>query len=546
MFVNLRDRYGTLFVVAAILNAGPLNAQGDPGALHTWATPLVTIGSASDERLRLEQVLGERPSNGYLVRSASSLSADLDQDSTTVRWRWILPQIAVSWNSDIPLSMNDGAMWAGRGMTTAVRAGARLVAGPATLILAPQLVHVQNSSFEFIESRNPSRSPLLPPWRVEDTSADIPLRFGDGAFTLLDPGQSTLTLSVGPMALGASSENQWWGPGIRNAIVMSDNAPGFPHLFVRTQKPIRSAIGSLELKSVVGGLTESLFFDTITSNNLRSISAIAVTFQPVREPGLTVGLARAVYAPVAGVGGVFGNSFDVFTRWNSQGSTDGSTFEQLTSLFGRWLFPKNQFEIYGEWARTELPTSLRDFLTAPHHSQGYTLGLQWAKPTGAEGLVRVQAEATYLESSGIVGGRPTTGYYVSPRVEQGYTQRGQVIGAAIGPGASSQWIAGDYLRRNWQLGLFSMRIRWDEDAFRTRPNSVDEFGHDVSVLLGVRGSARFPWTEISAELANETRLNYLYQNPTDSFENDQFGDTTPPVDIRNLTFRLRVTPAWRR
>ena len=57
-------------------------------------------------------------------------------------------------------------------------------------------------------------------------------------------------------------------------------------------------------------------------------------------------------------------------------------------------------KVIGAWNGTEWPTSLRDFLTSPTHSQGYTLGLEWATPVGpAPNLLRFQAEHTYLERS---------------------------------------------------------------------------------------------------------------------------------------------------
>ncbi len=62
----------------------------------------------------------------------------------------------------------------------------------------------------------------------------------------------------------------------------------------------------------------------------------------------------------------------------------------MMSLFGRWLFPKDHFELYFEWAKSELPRSLRDFVIAPQDAQGYTMGLQWALPARNNSTVRFQ------------------------------------------------------------------------------------------------------------------------------------------------------------
>jgi hypothetical protein len=525
-----------------LLPGASLRAQAPDSlaAAVTRVQPLTMMGSVQEDRLRLLQILGQAPTDGFLIRSPSTLTPPLDGAPGKVRWAVVPPELALVWNSDLPYSLNDGAMWAGRGLTTRLLAGLRAAYGPVELMFAPELIRARNRGYQTIPSEAPHRSAFVPSWYLGPVSADLPLRFGTEPFTLLSPGQSSFTVRAGPVAAGASTENQWWGPGVRNAIVMSNHAAGIPHLFLRTASPLRTRGGTLEAKWLVGGLTESLFFDTVSTNDIRSISALALTFRPAAEPDLTIGLARSVYAPVRGSGAVPGRAFDVFTRWDRPRLTaDGDSetrSEQLFSLFGRWIFPDDGLEVYGEWARVALPTSTREVLTAPNHTQGYTLGLQWARPLGdSSRIVRLQGELTYLEQNPTFRDRPTPGYYTSRSVVQGYTQRGQVIGAAIGPGASSQWIGADYSASQWKLGLFLGRIRWDNDAFYRQPTGITFLAHDVSLLGGVRGLVRLPQAEISAELTHAKRYNYLFQNPLTGFG-------VPGMDIRNTTLSLSVTP----
>jgi hypothetical protein len=289
---------------------------------------------------------------------------------------------------------------------------------------------------------------------------------------------------------------------------------------------------------MAGALTESLYFDTVSTNNLRSISGFAVSLRTVWDPDLTLGLARVVYAPVGGSGDIPGHSLDFFTRWNGPARVAGeSAPEQITSLFWSWTFPRDGLELYGEWAHLELPTSFRDLLLAPEHTQGYTLGLQWANELGdGPRLLRFQTELTYLEQSSTAKYRPTSFFYTSRSIPQGYTNRGQVVGAAIGPGASSQWLALDYLAPRWQAGIFGARIRWANDAYYRSPNGTSPVGHDVSVLGGVRASARLRFGEVTAELVRERRLNYLFQNVAAGFGKEG------AVDVGNTLFRLSFRP----
>jgi hypothetical protein len=259
-----------------------------------------------------------------------------------------------------------------------------------------------------------------------------------------------------------------------------------------------------------------------------------------------------VYAPVSSWGGIPLRLLDALLRnpGRPNNHLPGDTVvvpgpDQLFSLFGRWAFPGVGFEVYAEWARSELPTSIGDFLTAPNHTQGYTLGLQWAQPVAAEGTARVQVETTYLEKDATLTDRPVGAWYTSRAVPQGYTNHGQVIGAAIGPGASSQWLAVDYIAPRWQAGVFASRIRWDGEALYTFPPAnwagVNSryCSHDTSVLFGVRGALRAPFGLVELSYDVDQRLNVFFSQV--SF----CGASMDPRDVRdalNRTLEIRITP----
>jgi hypothetical protein len=337
-----------------------------------------------------------------------------------------------------------------------------------------------------------------------------------------------------------SGETQWWGPGARNALLLSDNAEGVPHGFVRTARPLRSPVGDVDARWIVGGLTESVFFDTSSTNELRALSGAVATVRVRGEPGLTLGLARLVLAPVSGRGGLARHAPDALARWGAadRASADDSSRarDQLTALFGRWVFPQSGFEVYGEWARSELPRSLRELLAAPQRSQAYTLGAAQAVPLGTRGAVRAQLELTSLEQSRTLTDRPPVDdFYTSRAAPQGFTHRGRVLGAAIGPGGSSQWLAVDAFRGRWQGGLFAERVRRENDALY-REYLANAFRHDVTVTGGARAAVRLPLADVRAELAYSDRINYLFQNGTANLG----GFRT--VDVHNVSLTIHVSP----
>jgi hypothetical protein len=532
-----------LLFTALVLGSEPALAQSaDQNAAPSsvWGLPLYSLGSAADDRVRVAEILGRDSAPGYLIRSPSTLTPGLRDPSDSFRWAVVAPEVLSVWNTDLPVSRNEGALWAGRGLSAQVRAGVMLRTNRISLILAPEFTHSRNRDFHRIVNTTPHLSSYASRLYQGAESADLPVRLGGEPLTGIGLGQSTLAVSMGRASLGASTENQWWGPGLRNAIVMSNNAPGFPHLFARTARPLRTRFGSFAGKWLVGGLTESLHFDSDPSNDLRSISALAATFQPAGEPNLSLGIARAVYRPASGAAAIPVRPFDVLRHWSPPDASDvaagAGPAEQLTSLFGRWVFPADGVEVFAEWARLENPDSFRDFLAAPNHSQGYTVGLQWAHAFRGESTFRIQSELTYLEESATYRQIPVRSFYTSPTVVQGYTHRGRVLGAAIGPGSSSQWLAADYLARAWQIGVFGGRVRWNNIAhYRARP-AFRALEHDVSIGGGVRAAYQSPWGRVEAEFGRENRMNYQFRSRnTNTAERSGF-------DVPNTNLRLVLTP----
>lgn len=454
----------------------------------------------------------------------------------------VRPQVRLTWNSALPYSLNDGPLWAGRGASLSINAGVALAhpyrGAVIRTVLAPTLLYSQNRPFQISPANAAGRSSYSNPFHGDDSGAsmDLPHRFGDRALLTLDPGGSGVSIEWPRVAVGASTANEWWGPAIRNALVMSNNAPGIPRYFVKTPRPVDTWLGKVDARLISGTLTQSLFFSETASEN-RTLSGVLIQLQPRFDSTLTFGFARVVYAPIGPEASPFtltlARSFDALFRWENLGGVGFQRSDQIGSVFARWIFPEAGFEVYGEWARMDLPRNATELLVAAHHTGAWTFGFQWTQEKRPHQFLRLQSELNYLEQSRVFPDRPSPDFYSGMASPQGYTQRGQVIGAAIGPGASHQWIALDWLAPRWQGGAFVGRTRWDNDAMYRRVATF--WDHDVSILTGVRGGWRSPATDFTAELTLARRYNYLFQN----------GIARPQgrtVDVNNLTLALVATP----
>lgn len=545
-----------LCVAALIIPDGATaqRAQDSVAAIISrYVRPLTLAAGRPADIMRLDQLAGRADLDGYVIRSASSMTP---RPKSPGWWSAtaIAPEYYAVNNTAIPFSVNDGPVWAGVGTSSRLLVGAQFAAGPLRLILAPEVVNAANDYFMLRDTLRFYAPPVpldrraggyaFPWYAIGPYSIDLPTRFGDSAIRRVDVGQSTAMVEWRGVASGVSNESQWWGPGIRNALILSNNAPGFPHAFVRTSHPWKNRLGSIEARLLIGGLTESHYFDTLKTNNVRSISAVAFSLRPNFQKNLVLGGARSVYGTTTGWDRVGRNFLDAFSRIGrpNNRTLGDSTLkpggrDQIFSLFARWVFPGDGFEAYTEWARLEFPYSLRDALTAPNHSQGYTLGLQFARPAfSSQGRFRFQAEATSVEQSATWRDRPQGSFYTSRKVIQGYTQMGQPLGAAIGPGASGQWLAMDFIDSFWSFGITAGRIRWNEDMHSSYgfPLYQGYCIHDVSVFPGARGSLSSRFGFVSADIQWGNRLNAWFQEQSGCPK----GNST--MDIRNRTISVTL------
>ena len=539
---------------AALCIAAPtLVAQLPPDSLGDFRTmrmaPIIYLGSIAEDRARLNQLRGAA-TDGWLLRSPSTLATALAGPSLRIgrgrgcnlRWSVVSPATDLTWNSLIPFERNDGGVWEGRGSTVHVTAGIQSECGRLRVLLVPEFSYSQNRVFPILTAMQSRLSGFANPfYSGREASADLPLRFGSAPIAVFGPGQSAVELDVSPVTLGFGAQSQWWGPGIRNGLVMSNHAVGIPSFYVRTARPLRSRLGAAEARWIVGALTESPYYDFDPTNNLRSLSGLVVTFKPAVDSALTLGGARVVYAPIGGVGALPARFLDAVGRWGEGGDVRASTYgraaDQLITLFGRWVFPNDGLEAYGEWARRLLPTSIRELLVEPQRSQGYTIGMQWISAVDPRRTTwRLQTEVSMLEQMRVSRADAPQSFYISPVIAQGYTQRGRTIGAAIGPGGNSQFIAIDRLRPSWSVGGMAGRVHWNGEEYFRQLTGFSVFGHDVSVFAGLRAARSLGGFEISSELVTEKRMNYLFQSAVYGYSEDH------TFDMISTSLRFAVTP----
>ncbi|HXH99798.1 MAG TPA: capsule assembly Wzi family protein [Sphingobacteriaceae bacterium] len=195
----------------------------------------------------------------------------------------------------------------------------------------------------------------------------MPDRFGDKPYPKFFPGQSSIRLTTGPVSLGVSSENLWWGPGIQNSLLMSNTAPGFNHITLNTVRPIKTRIGSFE-GQLIGGRLEGSGF-TEKPDDWRYLSGMTFSYQPRWVPGLVLGFTRSLQLYSSHIKRI-SDYIPFFKGFTSKSNEPGQTqTDQLASIYSRWLWKDANAEIYLEYSRGDHSVNLRDYTLEPEHTR---------------------------------------------------------------------------------------------------------------------------------------------------------------------------------
>lgn len=496
-------------------------AAGDPPASGEGAEPcapvdvsIAGVGSLEEELAQAAALVGAAPLQPGLLRRPSGArplwlcDGDAPREVSaaeaprTLALAVVPPSSLTKFHSARADDRNDGALWAGRGVSSDISTGVRARWRWLTLQLAPLAAWQENRAFRAPPVEAAGLSPYANPYN--GSAIDLPLRMGSGPFWTVDPGQSYVRADLWNLAIGLSNENLWWGPGIRNSILMTNSGPGFPHVFLGTARPVDVGIGRLELELLWGQLRESGYFDSDGSDDRRLFEALALTLTPSFAPGLTLGYARVFLFPRAGSVAAR-HYFDPLWRPFLTGlprRSGASPDDQLLSLFFRWASPAVQLEVYGEWARDDGAAGLRDFLMEPGRSQAYNLGLQKLFRAGPR-WVRFQVELT--RTLDVPPAMPTSNvppFFTGSAERQGYTNRGQMLGAGLGPQGDAQFVAVDWFLAAGRLGPFVERILRNERYFHESGRSSNSIlGHDLEMSYGLRGSHAVREWDVTWELA---------------------------------------------
>lgn len=460
----------TLVVIASATVVQPPTLLAQSAQSINGARGGIYVGGDLDNYLRYLESMGRTPVlpwglRGFAPSVVDTLTAIrgnhawdstwLFQKSTSSTHIHALPvEITERYNSGFPYGINEGPVWAGRGLTSSVSGGVSFAAGPFTAIIKPIVFRAENQSFTLQPTGENGIGAFVDP--RFPTRIDRPQRFGNTPYTHVDPGETTLRIDLLGVSLGATSANEWWGPSTVFPYIVGNNAAGVPRIFLGTERPTNIYIGTLQARVEYGLEFQSkvspvigpdTFASPDSAGRHRLMSGLVLTFSPKIFPGLEIGAARYFHQAWTGHFGsdALRTPFEGLLKSSLQrgvaisGADDRDALKnQLASISVRWVLPHSGAEVYGEYSHEDHNEDLRALETQPDLTRIAMVGFRKAfAHNDSSSFDAIRAEVFDANPTALGKYRSEGLIYVHYPLRQGHTEEGKLIGAGAGIGSPS-------------------------------------------------------------------------------------------------------------
>ena len=390
-------------------------------------------------------------------------------------------------NNNLPNGFNDGSMHPSVGKQNYYNLQLGIEWGRLVLQLAPEKIVAENlpvdglsKNFDGNINGNPGNF-----WRryyeISENVIENPNRLYKDRSNEILKGQSSLKFHFNNWSVGVSNENLWWGPGIHHSLLLTNNAPGFIHVTLNSNKPIQTPIGTIETQFIGGKLKNGRFLPSENDNPYASkwyipkdtlerfITGMIFSLQPKWAKNLYIGFSNMAYMYTKDMNGLedatpFSN-FSKFTQLKKRPA--------LGSIFLRYALPKDHAEVYVEYGRNDRgATPLNVFYDSV--PTGYVAGIRKLFPISTYknfGAISLNIEIVQLKmpqanliwNSSLMARQSS--WYTNSQVRQGYTNNGQIIGSYVGPGGSGQTMHLSWIKGYNKIGMGIERYSHNKDFY---------------------------------------------------------------------------------
>ena len=175
---------------------------------------------------------------------------------------------------------------------------------------------------------------------------------------------------------GYSNANMWWGPGLHNSLMISNNTTGFGHLVLGTINEKRYKNWGFNGRYVFselgkGSKNKPYFAGFIADATYFSLPIVTLGFSRILLSGGTntsyaISRSEAAFLP-----------FQILSIDSKSGAKIyNRPIEQTYTGYLNFRFPKSGVVLFFEWGRNEGPIDFNDLVLAPDHSDAFIIGLR--------------------------------------------------------------------------------------------------------------------------------------------------------------------------
>lgn len=503
-----------------------------------------------EEYLRRQQLLGEFPlKHSFTLRpirfdgrdstlatnTVSEILTGVSKIDNPQKRINVLPLISTTEiNTKRPYGWGNKGLVPNVGIQTYLSAGVYARFEFLEIQFQPEFSYSQNKPFDGFEAQfsgfeNYSRYFY---WN----NGDNPERFGNESIHRFWWGQSSVNILMGPMALGVSTQNIWWGPGQFNSLIFSDNSEGFPHLSLSTRRPLKTVVGNFEMQVIMGRLEDSGLFPSQNEvlnrryfrrfdGDWRYLNGLKINYNPSFLKNFFLGFSRTFHQYSKYMGDSFKDYFPVFEVFqkktlfeNGNSITyDGRGQDQQVSLSMRYVVPKANFEIYAEYGRRDHAYNWRDFILNPDHARAYLFGFQKLFPIPERNsFLQVRGEMTqqqesvnrYVRYPGLIGNQTWNTHGLA----RAFGNYGENLGVGIGVGSNVQTLEITEVKGMMKRGILLERLENNQDYFFRAFGQNTEKKPWVDLSFGLLWDQRFDRLVLSGKAQFIKAHNYQWQS----------------------------------
>jgi hypothetical protein len=341
------------------------------------------------------------------------------------------------------------------------------------------------------------------------------------ALSKLTLGQSSLRIDFGPISVGASTQNLWLGPGQYSSLLMSNNAPGFNHLNIQTNRPLKTPIGSFQL-NVIGGTLNYNKGQGFENENLKPygnikhtnyLSLLSISYSPVFFKNFYLTAKRGFTIPtqekpsskltdyyLLSLKPLFRNTYE----------DNSIPIDQVLIGSAKYFFPKEHAEVYFEYGWNDGKSNSRDLMLDMSHSAASIYGLKKIQYLNEKSYLNFEAEVTQMSQRPSYLQRQAGNWYVHQN--GGFINENQILGAGSGWGNDVQTFAISWNKGWSKYGIKFQHIAHDPVSITNilSTNEGSPYWDDYSYGFILKQKYNHFLFNLNMEWVNSK--NYLWEN----------------------------------